>query len=321
VPPVQGGIRPMGLRSSTWVLRIAFALAVLLGCSASLIAGAASAASPTHPIDLFVSILPQKYFAERIGGSRVHVSVMVGPGQSPATYAPSPRQLGRLSGARLYWRVGVPFEQAWMPRIEAANPHMVVLDARDGIRLRNMERTTQVFGEPEQGANNAVGHEGGKDPHIWLSPPLVKIMAAHLRDALIALDPAGRAQYQANYAAFAADLDHLNRQIRALLAPLKTRRFMDFHPAWGYFARTYGLTQIPIEIEGKTPGPRTLARVIDLARREGIRVIFVQAQFSRRDAHTVADAIGGRVVAVDPLAADYMKNLLQTARAFREAMQ
>jgi len=318
---VQGGIAAMAQRSRPSVLRAAaFALAVMLAFAWALIGGEAGAAAPPKPIDLFVSILPQKYFAERIGGARVHVSVMVGPGQSPATYDPSPRQLARLGSARLYWRMGVPFEKAWMPRIEAANPHMAILDARDGIDLRNMEQAAQVFGQAEQGAG-AHEHEGGKDPHIWLSPPLVKIMAARLRNALVALDPAGAAQYRANYAAFAADLDRLNRRIQAQLAPVKTRRFMDFHPAWGYFARTYGLTQIPIEIEGKTPGPRTLARVIDLARRDGVRVIFVQAQFSRRDAQTVAQAIGGRVVALDPLSADYMQNLLQAAHAFREAME
>ncbi|MGA7802437.1 MAG: zinc ABC transporter substrate-binding protein [Gammaproteobacteria bacterium] len=300
-------------------LPVLILVTVLLASSLATAAGIAAPAP--KPIQMFVSVLPQKYFAERIGGARVHVSVMVGPGQSPATYDPTPRQLARLADAQLYWRMGVPFEAAWMKRIEAANPRMAVLDARDGIPLRAMEKAAQVFHESGGGAGGDHGHEGAKDPHIWLSPPLVKVMGAHLRDALIALDPADRARYEANYGAFAADLDRLDDQIRAALAPVRNRRFMDFHPSWGYFAHTYGLTQIPIEIEGKAPGPRTLAGIIDLARREGIRVIFVQAQFSRRDAQAVAQAIGGRVVAVDPLAPDYVHNLRSVAKVFREAMQ
>lgn len=297
-----------GMRAGLTLVVVTWAL---LGVTAR------AAGALARPIDVFVSILPQKYFAERIGGQRVHVSVMVGPGRSPATYEPTPRQLSALSKARLYWRIGVPFEAGWMGRIEAANPHMRVLDARDGIRLRSMEGAAGLLsGEAPRRMRGGV-----KDPHIWLSPPLVKIMCAHLRDTLTALDPAGGARYEANYAAFAAQLDRLNAHIRALFAPVKHRRFMDFHPAWGYFAHTYGLTQIPIEIEGKEPGPRTLIAAIQLAKRERIRVIFVQAQFSRRDAEAVAQAVGARVVAVDPLAVDYPRNMLNVAEAFRAAMR
>lgn len=285
------------------------AVVVLLLCGAQVARAA--------PLTVFVSILPQQQFAQAIGGDHVHVQVMVGPGRSPATYAPTPRQMAALSDARLYWRIGSPFEQVWMARIEAVNPAMAVVDARDGIRLRHMEPTAAVLGSGA--ADDDHGH-GLKDPHIWLSPPLVKIMCAHFKDALIRLDPSHRADYEANFRRYVRRLDRLDADIRRTLAGVHQRRFMVFHPAWGYFAATYGLVQIPIQIEGKTPGPRTLAAIIALARRDDIRVIFVQRQFSRIDAETVASAIGGKVVVVDPLAADYLSNLRHVARVFAEAM-
>ncbi len=270
-------------------------------------------AALAEPIPVFVSIPPQKYFLERVGGQRVQVSVMVGPGQSPATYEPTPKQMSQLADARIFFRMGSPFEQVWMQRIKAANPTMRIVDARNGIPLRTLQ--------PAGGSSSkAMGRKVEKDPHIWTSPPLVKRMAAHSKDALGELDPEHRGEYERNYRRFAEDLDRLDREIRNMLDGVKVRRFMVFHPSWGYYADTYGLEQIPIESEGKQPGPKTLARLIDLARHDGIKVIFVQKQFSRRNAEAVARAIGGKVVAVDPLAENYLENLRNVAKIFAEAM-
>jgi zinc transport system substrate-binding protein len=147
----------------------------------------------------------------------------------------------------------------------------------------------------------------------------VKIMAATIRDALTGADPVHRGDYESNYRAFSAELDALDRELRAILVSVKGRAFLVFHPSWGYFAKDYGLRQIPIEAEGKEPGAKALARVIDLGRREGVKVIFVQTQFSRRTAETVAAAIGARVVAVDPLAENYPQNLRRVAHEFADA--
>ncbi len=146
-------------------------------------------------------------------------------------------------------------------------------------------------------------------------------MAASIRDALIEADPGHRGEFESNYRAFIAELDALDRDLRAILAQARGKSFMVFHPAWGYFAKDYGLRQIPIEAEGKEPGGKSLARVIDLGRREGVKVIFVQTQFSRRTAETVAAAIGARVVAVDPLAENYPQNLLRVAHDFADALK
>lgn len=284
--------------------------------------------SAKSPIRVFVSILPQKYFVERIGGEQVTVSVMVGPGKSPATYEPLPKQMAALSGAALYFRIGVPFENIWMDRVQAANTKMRIIDTREGIALRAIE-AHHHHDEDERHEEN--GHEehkeakgerreeheeeakneghGEKDPHIWLNPELVKIQAATICKGLVAVDPQNKVFYEKNLQSFLADLDALDKEIAAALKNLPVKKIMVFHPSWGYFADRYGLKQIPIEIEGKEPGPKELAEIIEHAKAEQIKVIFVQTQFSTKTAESVAKAIQGKVITIDPLAENYLENL------------
>jgi len=261
------------------------------------------------PLEVFVSIPPQKYFVEQVGGKHVAVSVIVEPGRSPATYEPTPRQITRLSRASLYFAIGVAFEDVWMTRIHNANPEMKIIALQKGNPLREVDRLGKVLQE-----------NGSRDPHIWTSPPLVQLMAARIRDALIADDPVHRTDYAANCKRFIADLGELDSYIRSRLHGMEGGSFMVFHPSWGYFADTYGLHQIPIESGGKEPGARTLQQVIEVGKRKGVKVIFVQKQFSNRTAATVARALGGRVAPVDPLAEDYLKNLRHVADIFAEAL-
>jgi zinc transport system substrate-binding protein len=288
---------------------------------------AVPAVGSAEPLRVFASVLPIQTFVAKIGGEHVDAHAMVRPGYNPHTYVPTPQQISALAGAVLYVRAGVPFENAWMERIRSANPDMEVLDARDGIALREMEAHrreeeghAQARGADVQRGNHedhqvhdarvvdrSQDHE--QDPHVWTSPRLVKQMVGVVRDKLSELDPAHAAEFARNHEAFVAELDALDRDLHALLEPLPNRRFMVFHPAWGYFADSYGLTQVPIEREGKEPGARSLAALIDQAKREEIQVVFVQPQFDKRSATQVAQAIDGLVVAVDPLASDYVGNL------------
>ena len=274
---------------------------------------AKSTKSDMEKIKIFVSILPQAYFVERVGGDRVDVSVMVGPGQSPATYEPMPRQMVELGKAKLFFRIGVPFENVWMDRISKTNPKMKVIDTRRGIKLLPMK--THHLKTPKQHAGHQQG--GLKNPHIWTSIRLVKIQAKNICDALTNIDPANKVYYQDNLRAFIDDLNNLDAEIVESLKDVRTRKFMVFHPAWGYFAHDYGLEQIPIEIGGKEPGARKLANLIEEAKNDGIKIIFVQKQFSKKSAEAIATAIGGRIVQIDPLARDYLNNMKMIAETFR----
>ena len=271
------------------------------------------------PLSVFVTVVPLQTFVERIGGDQVRVRSMVQPGQNPHTYEPSPRQVADLAGAQLYLRVGMALEDAWLPRIRAANPGLRVLDVRAGLPLRSAESDQRIAdpGAPAEGpAAHGGDHEhGALDPHVWTSPPLVKSMGAAIRTALSDLRPGQAALFEANDDRFAADLEALDQEIRARLAPVQVRRFLVFHPAWGYYADTYGLTQMAIEFEGKEPGPRALAGLIEAARSTGVRAVLVQPQFSPRAAQQVAAAIGGRVESVDNLSADYFGTLRRVTAA------
>ncbi|MGQ9862687.1 MAG: metal ABC transporter solute-binding protein, Zn/Mn family [Thiobacillaceae bacterium] len=294
----------------------------LFAASALLAVTLACAQTAAEPLPVFVSILPQKQIVERIGGDAVKVDVLVLPGQSPATYDPTPQQMVNLAKAAAYFRIGAPFENTWVPKIQQAHPKLKIVDTRQGITLQPMggHAHDHDHGARPQAAT-ASKATVTLDPHIWTSPPLVKQQAATVRDALIALRPAERARFEAGYARYAAELDALDADLRRVLSGKAKRRFMVFHPAWGYLASTYGLEQIPIEIEGKEPSPQALARIIDRAKAEGIRVIFVQKQFSRTAAEQVARAIGGEVVAIDPLAEDFVGNMREVAQALARALR
>jgi len=274
-------------------------------------------------LPVFVSIVPQQYFVQQIGGDHVDVQVMVQPGASPATYEPRPRQMTALAGARLYFSIGVAFESVWLDKIMAANPAMTLVRTDAGIRKIPMAthhhgEETHHEGEETHGESS---HDGILDPHIWLSPPLVRQQAGTILEALTAADPGRSNDYETNYRRFVNEIDALDRDLKTLFAGKEGLPFMVFHPAWGYFAQAYGLTQVPIEVEGKDPKPAQLQVMIENARTQGIRVVFVQPQFSVKRAELVAREIGGQVVFADPLALDWLTNLRAVAGKFEAALQ
>jgi len=265
-----------------------------------------------------VSILPQKYFVERIAGDSANIDfdihVMIPPGHSPHTYAPTPRQMKVLSHCKLYFRIGyIPFETTWMKNIADNNPQMKIIDTSVGVDLIE---TQEDKDDPHQDHYHA-----GLDPHIWLSPRAVKIQVKHILDALIELDREKQESYKENYRLFLLDIDRLDLDIKALLEKSGKRKFMVFHPAWSYLARDYGLEQLAIEEEGKAPNPGNLKKIIDMARRENLRTIFVQQQVDTHSASAVAAEIGGRVVILDPLAPDWLDNMKKIAQAFSDTLK
>ena len=280
----------------------------------------------TEPVSVFVSIVPQKYFVDKIGGERVKVSVMVRPGANPATYEPRPHQMVALSGAKIYYAIGVPFEKRWLEKIAAVNPRIRVVHTEEGIEKRPMKGRHHEGGDQEdrrkEKGEDAGEDHGIMDPHIWLSPPLVKFQARNILNGLLSVDPAHRTLYEANFERFSAELDALDRDIRGVFARRGEKvAFMVFHPAWGYFAQTYGLEQIPVEIEGKEPRADDLKRLIHHARERGIKVVFVQPEFSTKSAQAIAQAIGGQIVFASPLAPDWASNLKEVAAKFEAALR
>ena len=265
---------------------------------------------------VFVSIPPQKYFLHQIGKQQVDVQVMVQPGASPATYEPKPRQMAAISRAQIYFAVGVPFEKTWLKKIAAANPDMQVVHTDHGI-----QKIPMATNHTESERHREKDHHGELDPHIWLSPTLVMTQARTILNALVEIDPDHRAVYEANTKVFFSKLAALDDELKNIFAGKQGFQFMVFHPSWGYFARAYGLQQVPVEIEGKNPKPAQLKALIEHAKKKHINIIFVQPQFSSRSARLLAKEIGGQVIFADPLAPDWSGNLHEVAQKFKVALR
>lgn len=291
-----------------------WAFVVLLIASLLLFGGCQSFNSeqPQGKNQVTVSILPEKFFVERVAGELVDVNVMVGPGDSPHTYEPKPAQMAALSRSSLYFAIGVEFEGAWMEKIASANPQMKIVDLSEGIdKIPSKEHHDESIA-----AEDSDDEHSELDPHIWTSPENVKAIAQKIFLEMSEMDPGNKAVYQANLDLFLEDLTQLQKDIRTSLDPIENRRFLVFHPAWGYFAEEFGFEEIAIEIGGTEPSASELAGIIDQAQREKIRVIFAQPEFSTQIAEYIAGEIGGQVVLVSPLAENWLESIRQVADSF-----
>jgi zinc transport system substrate-binding protein len=306
---------------------------------------------------VFATIMPQKDFVRQVAGERFEVHALVGPGQSPHSYTPTPDQMATLSEAAAFFRIGVEVEEGLLAKLNKSMPNLPVVDLRKGVEMREMTEEhhhdddhahhhddpatishdhddhrhdhanhgDHHHGHADHGDahhhDNDAAHEDhhderhdhhahqGKDPHIWLSPPLVKRMAVTIRDALVDIDPAGKQMYDENLRVFHRRLDTLDAYIRTTLAPVKGTELFVFHPAFGYFADAYGLIQKPVETGGKEPSARDLAKLVEEAREHKPKVIFVQPQYAQKSAQALAAQIDCAVVPINPLPEDYFAEM------------
>lgn len=276
-----------------------FALLILWLCWSGLLAAAPA------PVKVAVGVPVLKTFVERIGGTRVEALVLQGGGD-PHAFEPSARQIAGLTEARLYVLAGLPFEAAWLPRLQAVNPDLRVLDLREAV-------TTRALDDPW--ANNGASQARFPDPHVWTDPqgalPLVAAIAAQLT----IMDPAGEAAYRAGNQRLSQDLRALETEITPLLAPLRGGILLVFHPGWGYLADHHGLRQIPIEVAGREPSASQLNRLITLSQQERVNALFLQPGHGDRLARQLARELDIPVVIADPLAADYFGNVRALVRA------
>ncbi|HAE22718.1 MAG TPA: metal ABC transporter substrate-binding protein [Spirochaetaceae bacterium] len=282
---------------------LALAVALLAGLGVQAMGNRDSA--PLGKPLVAVSVLPQSYFVRRIAGDKVDVLTIVGPGQSPHAYEPSPRQMADLSKALAWFTVGVEFEHALEPKISSLYPALRLVDTTKGIRYRRLE--AHGHDDDEDEGDHEDEHES-IDPHVWLGRDSVKVQAAHIRDALSAFDSVNASFYAANYESFAKEIDGLFTELGIKLAALRGKPVFVFHPAFGYFLDEFGIIQEAVETGGKEPTQKALADLIAKAKADGATVIFVQAQFPTGAARSVAKAIGGHVIQIDPLSADWLNN-------------
>ena len=271
----------------------------------------AACQAPAEGNDIAVTIEPQRYFAEKIGGGGFRVHTLVPAGQSPETYDPSPQQMVRLSKSRAYLQIGhLGFEQVWTPRIRDHNPRMQVFDLSEGFELIREDEAEQ------EGLHNH--HPGGVDPHIWSSINGARVMAENTLNAFVTLDKDNEARYRLNYAALVAEIDETEAIIRRKLEPLTARAFIIYHPALTYFAREFNLSQLCIETDGKEPSPAQLKELVDRANAYRAKVVFVQQEFDMKNAAQIAEETACRLVSVNLLDYHWSRELISIANALAD---
>jgi zinc transport system substrate-binding protein len=259
-----------------------------------------------------VTIEPQRYFAERIGGDKFTIHTVVPSGQSPETYDPTPQQMIRVSKSLAYLRIGyIGFEQAWMQNIQDNNPEMRVFDLSEGIDLISDADEEDEPGDPHHHGH----HHGAVDPHIWNSIHGAKVIALNILNAFIALDEEQAPRYRQNYDRLLEEIDETEAGLLKWLSPLSNRTFIIYHPALTYFAREFDLTQLCIETDGKEPSPAWLNSLVKTAVEHQTKVVFIQQEFDQKNARLIAEETGCRLVTINPLSYDWSKEMIHIAKS------
>ena len=274
----------------------------------------------TAPVRAYVSVPPHAYFVDRIGGEHVEVGLLVRASDDPHSFNPTPGQVAGVVRAQLFFRTGMPFEETLVRRLQRATRDIRVVDLREGIDVIEGIPCAGDHHHSKHGEDSHHHHHHDQeDPHIWLSPRLAAVQADHILAALVAVKPSQESVFRDNHQQLVEDLHALHGRLQELLEPVRGSDILVYHAAFGYFCREYGLRQVPVETGGREPSPRAIRDLIAQARESGTRVIFVQPQFHDRSAQVIAEAVGGTVVAVDPLSRDYLNNLEVIGRAFESS--
>ena len=273
-----------------------------------------------------VTIEPQRYFAEKIAGDKFKINCVVPAGQSPETYDPTPQQMIQIGRSIAYLRIGpIGFEQAWMDKIRENNPKLQVFDTSEGMNL--LTDTEDDDHAHEHGTHDHDAHageeahhhhHGGVDPHIWSSIAGAKAVAWNTLIAFIELDPDNTEYFWQNYNKLVDEIDKTNTEIKQLLDPLTDRTFIIYHPALTYFANEFNLTQLCIEMDGKEPSPAQLKRLVETARANNARVVFIQQEFDQKNAELIAKETGCKLTVINPLAYDWTKEMIHIAKALAD---
>ncbi len=264
-------------------------------------------------ITVAVSLQPYATLVKMLGGARVNVVTLLPPGADPHNYEPKPAIIKAFSIAQLYFTDGSGLDKIWMPRFLSANKKVKVVDVS-----QNME---WMKSEEDEHSAHGHHHESEIDPHIWTSPARLKVIAQNVYQAFKNVDPDHFSYYVAR---FQMTMDALHRADRKIVSavigmPKESRSFIVFHPSYGYLAKDYKLKQYAIETDGKEPKPKDLAKLIQIGRKNKVKVVYVQPQFSKRAASTIAKELGAVIVETDPLAADFLGNTQKFVDGLNEA--
>jgi zinc transport system substrate-binding protein len=254
-----------------------------------------------------VTIEPQRYFAEQLADTLFHIECMVPAGTSPETYDPVPVQMANLARSKAYFCIGhIGFEEVWIDKLRQNHPQIPFFDNSLGISLIASEHS------------HNHSQESGVDPHTWSSPKEARLIVQNMYKSLVEIDLANKDLYAGNLQRLLGQIDSIDEKVTQLLHNSSQKTFIIYHPALSYFARDYGLTQYCIEIDGKEPSPEQLKALIETAKEKGIKTVFIQQEFDRKNAELIAKETSSRLISINPLSYDWGKEMLHIAKALSE---
>lgn len=272
------------------------------GCNKSTGTNESENSTTKKPV-IAVSIVPEQTFVKAVCGDLAEVIAMIPPGNSPENYEPTPKEMQKFSKASIYFTIGVPTEEAnILPNVG----DIKVFSLQNEVASNYADRTFS---------------SGERDPHIWLSPKRVKVMIVAIAREMSNFDPKNEKTYSENAKAYNEQLDELDGQIQSALTGVQSKKFIVYHPAFGYLADDYNLTMYALEEEGKEATPQHLQEMIDLAKKEKVKVVFYQEEVDSSQSEAFAEEIGGKTIQLSPLAADYIGNIRNMAKTMTEVMQ
>ena len=259
------------------------------------------------------SILPTAFFVERIGGNDIEVNSIVRANADPHSFEPKVSDMKKLELSNIFFAVGIEYEDVWLDKFSKAYPNLKIIKTQgENIKYNKISHH-----------NHDHHHDHSQDEfdtHIWLDPIMVKDQAKIIAQALSQKYPQNTKIYSQNLDKFLQDIDKLDAYIKDSLKDIKNRKFMVFHPSWGYFAKRYHLIQIAIESGAKEPKPAALAGLIKKANQEDIKVIFVSPGFSQKSAQLIAEQTGAKLIEIDHLSKDWLNNMYKIAQIFKNSL-
>ena len=262
---------------------------------------------------LTVTIDPQKYFLSTIVGDHFKVECIVPSGSNPESADFTPSQMMELNKSLAYFKIGyMGIENTLIDKVSQTNPTLKIVNCSEGIEILEGH---DCEGDHHHDHNH--GHAGG-DPHTWSSVKSARIIAENMYKAVLELDSANVSDYTSNYNKLQAEINQTDSIVKSYLEKAPSKSFIIYHPALTYFAEEYGLTQHSIEYEGKNPSPSQLNELIDKAKKEGVKVVFIQREFDVKNAETVAQAIGAKTVSLNLLSYDWSKEMINIAKALAQ---
>lgn len=249
-----------------------------------------------------VSIVPEEAFVKAVCGDLVTVVTMIPSGSSPANYEPTPMEIVNFSDAKIYFSIGVPTEnQNILPNVtdqKVVKLNEIVKEEYDEIKIAD-----------------------SRDPHIWLSPKRVIVMINTIAKEMVKLDPENKLIYEKNAKEYISKLEELDQNITNALEDVENKKFIVYHPAFGYLADDYDMEVYALEQDGKEATSVRLQEMIDFAKEENIKAIFYQAEIDSSQSQSFAEEIGGKTIMLEPLAFDYIENLEKMVNLILEVME